>query len=120
MQWSLKQLQVCMFTNLLWNKEIKSILGETPLYAYPHGVEIEDNTKKDLLMSNGFKIFFHNSNTSKIDKYGDIVTVYKIGDISLELCGGPHVSNTSELGKFKLKKEEASSAGVRRIKAILE
>lgn len=54
-----------------------------------------------------------------IEKYGDIVTVYKIGDISLELCGGPHVSNTSELGIFKLKKEEASSAGVRRIKAIL-
>jgi len=54
-----------------------------------------------------------------IDKYGDVVTVYKIGDISLELCGGPHVSNTSELGKFKIKKEEASSAGVRRIKAIL-
>lgn len=55
-----------------------------------------------------------------IDKYGDIVTVYKIGDISLELCGGPHVKNTSELGHFKIKKEEASSAGVRRIKAILE
>ena len=54
-----------------------------------------------------------------IEKYGDIVTVYKIGDVSLELCGGPHVSNTSELGIFKLKKEEASSAGVRRIKAIL-
>jgi len=55
-----------------------------------------------------------------IEKYGDIVTVYKIGDISLELCGGPHVSNTGKLGKFKIKKEEASSAGVRRIKAILE
>ena len=55
-----------------------------------------------------------------IDKYGDIVTVYKIGDVSLELCGGPHVKNTSELGHFKIKKEEASSAGVRRIKAILE
>ena len=55
-----------------------------------------------------------------IDKYGDIVTVYKIGDISLELCGGPHVKNTSELGHFKIKKEEASSSGVRRIKAILE
>lgn len=54
-----------------------------------------------------------------IEKYGDIVSVYKIGDISLELCGGPHVSNTSEIGKFKIKKEEASSAGVRRIKAIL-
>ena len=55
-----------------------------------------------------------------IDKYGDIVTVYKIGNVSIELCGGPHVSNTSELGHFKIKKEEASSAGVRRIKAILE
>ena len=55
-----------------------------------------------------------------IEKYGDIVSVYKIGDVSLEICGGPHVSNTSELGKFKIKKEEASSAGVRRIKAILE
>ena len=54
------------------------------------------------------------------DKYGDIVSVYKIGDISKELCGGPHVHNTSELGHFKIKKEEASSAGVRRIKAILE
>ena len=55
-----------------------------------------------------------------IEKYGDIVTVYKIGDISIELCGGPHVENTSELGKFKIKKEESSSAGVRRIKAILQ
>ena len=54
-----------------------------------------------------------------IDKYPDIVTVYTIGDISKELCGGPHVKNTKELGKFKIKKEEASSAGVRRIKAIL-
>ena len=55
-----------------------------------------------------------------IEKYGDIVTVYKIGDVSIELCGGPHVSRTSELGTFKIKKEEASSAGVRRIKGILE
>ena len=55
-----------------------------------------------------------------VDKYGDIVSVYKIGDVSIELCGGPHVHNTSELGHFKIKKEEASSAGVRRIKAILE
>ena len=58
------------------------------------------------------------------DKYGDIVRVYKIGgDInpfSLEICGGPHVENTSELGTFHIKKESASSAGVRRIKAVLE
>ena len=55
-----------------------------------------------------------------IEKYPDIVTVYFIGEISKELCGGPHVKNTSELGHFKIIKEEASSAGVRRIKAILE
>lgn len=55
-----------------------------------------------------------------IDKYGDIVTVYTIGDVSKEICGGPHVTNTQELGHFKIVKEEASSAGVRRIKAILE
>ncbi len=55
-----------------------------------------------------------------LDKYGDVVTVYKIGDVSLELCGGPHVTSTGKLGHFKIKKEEASSAGVRRIKAILE
>ena len=55
-----------------------------------------------------------------LERYPDIVTVYKIGDVSLEICGGPHVSNTSELGHFTIKKEESSSAGVRRIKAILE
>lgn len=55
-----------------------------------------------------------------IEKYPDIVTVYSIGDISHELCGGPHVKSTKELGKFKIQKEEASSSGVRRIRAILE
>lgn len=55
-----------------------------------------------------------------IEKYPDIVTVYFIGDVSKELCGGPHVKSTKELGKFKITKEEASSAGVRRIKAVLE
>ncbi len=54
------------------------------------------------------------------DKYGDRVKVYKVGGFSTELCAGPHVENTSELGKFKIKKEQSSSAGVRRIKAILE
>ena len=55
-----------------------------------------------------------------IEKYPDIVTVYFIGDVSKELCGGPHVSHTGEIGHFRIKKEEASSAGVRRIKAIIE
>ncbi|MGB0757632.1 MAG: alanine--tRNA ligase [Patescibacteria group bacterium] len=57
-------------------------------------------------------------------KYGDMVKVYTVGDddnpVSREICGGPHVENTKDLGKFRIKKEEASSAGVRRIKAILE
>ena len=54
------------------------------------------------------------------DKYGETVKVYTIGNISKELCGGPHVKNTKELGIFKIKKEESSSSGVRRIKAVLE
>ncbi len=53
-------------------------------------------------------------------KYGDKVKVYTIGNFSKEICGGPHVTHTKELGHFKIKKEESSSAGVRRIKAILE
>jgi alanyl-tRNA synthetase len=58
-------------------------------------------------------------------KYGEKVTVYSIVDddmrvVSREICGGPHAKNTSELGHFKISKEEASSSGVRRIKAILE
>ena len=52
-------------------------------------------------------------------KYGDQVSLYSIGDISKEICCGPHVANTKELGSFKIKKEESSSAGVRRIKAVL-
>lgn len=52
-------------------------------------------------------------------KYGESVTVYSLGDYSKEICTGPHVKNTSELGAFKIQKEEAVSAGVRRIKAVL-
>ncbi len=54
------------------------------------------------------------------NKYGDVVSVYSIGDFSKEICAGPHVKNTCELGTFKIKKQESSSAGVRRIKAVLE
>ena len=58
-------------------------------------------------------------------KYGDRVKVYTIGDpakntvFSMEICGGPHVKNTSELGGFKILKEEACSSGIRRIKAVV-
>ncbi len=59
------------------------------------------------------------------DKYGETVKVYTVGDprgewYSREICGGPHVERTGEIGKFKIKKEESSSAGVRRIKAVIE
>ena len=72
----------------------------------------EEMTKEEALKSGAECMF--------IEKYPDVVTVYKIGDFSSELCGGPHVSRTGELGTFKIKKEESSSAGVRRIKAVLE
>ena len=73
----------------------------------------KEEMSKEAAIASGAECMF-------IEKYPDIVTVYKIGEISKELCGGPHVSNTNELGHFKITKEEASSAGVRRIKAILE
>ena len=52
-------------------------------------------------------------------KYGDQVSLYTIGDVSKEICCGPHVENTKELGSFKIVKEQSSSAGVRRIKAVI-
>ena len=75
-------------------------------------VKVESMPKSEAIKSGAECMF--------IEKYPDIVTVYTIGDVSKELCGGPHVKNTSELGEFKIIKEEASSAGVRRIKAILK
>ena len=54
-----------------------------------------------------------------VKKYDDIVSVYEIDGFSIEVCGGPHVKNTSELGTFKIQKEQASSSGIRRIRAIL-
>ncbi len=80
-------------------------------------VTVAEMSKEDAIKSGAECMF--------IEKYPDIVTVYSIGNdkygiVSKELCGGPHVKNTSELGHFKIVKEEASSAGVRRIKAVLE
>ena len=72
----------------------------------------KEEMKKEDAIKSGAECMF-------IEKYPDIVTVYTIGDVSKELCGGPHVNNTKELGKFKIKKEESSSSGVRRIKAVL-
>ena len=53
-------------------------------------------------------------------KYGEKVRTYKMGDYSFEICGGPHAENTGDLGEFHILKEESSSAGVRRIKAVLK
>ena len=78
------------------------------------GLEVKcEEMSKEAAINSGAECMF-------IEKYPDVVTVYTIGDVSKELCGGPHVKNTSELGHFRITKEEASSAGVRRIKAVLE
>ncbi len=74
---------------------------------------VKEEMKKSDAINSGAECMF-------IEKYPDIVSVYSIGNVSKELCGGPHVKSTKELGKFKIIKEESSSSGVRRIKAILE
>ena len=91
-------------------KKAEDLVNEWIKEALP--VTVQEMKKEDALKSGAECMF--------IEKYPDMVTVYSIGDVSKELCGGPHVKNTSELGHFVIKKEEASSAGVRRIKAILE
>ena len=91
-------------------QKVEDLVNEWIKQALP--VKVEEMKKEEAIASGAECMF--------IEKYPDIVTVYSIGDVSKELCGGPHVKNTSELGIFKIKKEEASSAGVRRIKAILE
>lgn len=91
-------------------QKVEELVNQWIKEAIP--VTVEEMKKEDAVKSGAECMF--------IEKYPDVVTVYSIGDVSKELCGGPHVKNTSEIGKFKIKKEEASSAGVRRIKAIIE
>ncbi len=91
-------------------KQVENLVNEWIEKGLP---VIKTEMDKQTAIASGAECMF-------IERYPDIVTVYSIGDISKELCGGPHVANTKELGHFKIKKEEASSAGVRRIKAILE
>ena len=90
-------------------KKAEDIVNEWIKEALPVTVQ---EMKKEEAVKSGAECMF-------IEKYPNIVTVYSIGNVSKEVCGGPHVKNTSELGYFKIVKEEASSAGVRRIKAIL-
>mgnify|MGYP006357724375 CR=1 FL=1 len=86
----------------LWMEEMQT-------YRLPRWNELPDI---ELYMDQVIQLFEN--------KYGEKVKVYTIGEFSKEICGGPHVTNTAKLGHFKIKKEEASSAGVRRIKAILD
>ena len=90
-------------------KEIEDLVNKWIKEGIP--VTKEEMKKEDAIKSGAECMF--------IEKYPDIVTVYSIGNVSKELCGGPHVQNTKELGTFKIKKEESSSSGIRRIKAVL-
>lgn len=91
-------------------KKVEDLVNEWIKEDLP--VTVETMNKEEALKSGAECMF--------IEKYPEEVTVYTIGDVSKELCGGPHVKHTGELGHFKITKEEASSQGVRRIKAILE
>ena len=91
-------------------KQVEDIVNEQIKRDLP--VTCEEMTLEEAKASGAMGLFEN--------KYGDKEKVYTIGDFSKEICGGPHVTHTGELGHFKIKKEESSSAGVRRIKAILE
>ena len=91
-------------------QEVEDIVNEQIKRDLP--VTCEEMTLEEAKESGAMGLFEN--------KYGEKVKVYTIGDFSKEICGGPHVSHTGELGHFKIKKEESSSAGIRRIKAVLE
>ncbi len=91
-------------------KKVEDLVNEWIKEDWP--VSMSTMSKEEAIKSGAEAMF--------IEKYADIVNVYTIGNVSKEICGGPHVEHTSVLGHFKITKEEASSAGVRRIKAILE
>ncbi len=113
-----------------------NITGERLRFDFSHGEKLSDEEKKkveDIVntkIKKGLDIKQDEMSVEEAkkqgavgifgDKYGEKVKVYSMGDYSKEICGGPHVKNTAELGTFKILKEESSSAGVRRIKAILE
>ena len=91
-------------------KKVEDIVNEQIERKLPVTMEIMDLEKAK---AEGAIAFF-------ADKYEEQVKVYSIGDFSKEVCGGPHVENTSVMGRFIIKKEQSSSAGVRRIRAVLE
>ena len=91
-------------------KQVEDIVNEQIKKDLP--VKCEEMSLEEAKKSGAMGLFEN--------KYGEKVKVYTIGDFSKEICGGPHVTHTGELGHFRIKKEESSSAGVRRIKAVLE
>ncbi len=101
------------FDRKLTSEEIKGVeelVNEKIRGAIP--IKREEMSLEDAKKKKAQGVFDH--------KYSDRVSVYSAGDFSIEICGGPHVKNTKELGKFKIIKEESSAAGIRRIKAVLE
>lgn len=91
-------------------RQVTDIVNEAISKAIP--VICEEMTVEEAKAAGAIGIFG--------DKYGERVKVYTIEGYSKEICGGPHAQNTSELGSFKIVKEQASSAGVRRIKAVID
>ncbi len=90
-------------------KEVEKLVNEKIAEAIP--VDMKTTTVEEAKKDGAMALFGA--------KYGDQVSMYSIGDFSREICCGPHVKNTSELGSFKIVKEQSSSAGVRRIKAVI-
>ena len=90
-------------------KKVEDLVNEQIKRDLP--VTCEEMSYEDAKKSGAIGLF--------TDKYGDKVKVYTIGDFSKEICGGPHVTHTGDMGTLKIKKEESSSSGVRRIKAVL-
>ncbi|MCL4367236.1 alanine--tRNA ligase-related protein [Patescibacteria group bacterium] len=90
-------------------KEVENLVKQTIQESLPVSSEIMD---KDLALKSGALGFF-------TEKYGEKVSVYSIGNFSKEICGGPHVTNTAQLGNFQITKEESAGSGIRRIYAVL-
>ena len=101
------------FDRALTDEEKKNVENLVNKWIKDDLTVTKESMNKSDALSSGAECMF-------IEKYPDVVTVYSIGDVSKELCGGPHVNKTSELGTFELVKEQSSSSGVRRIKAILK
>jgi alanyl-tRNA synthetase len=100
------------FPRKLTEKEIRKIEGFVNK-KISQGLKV---TSKDMPLKKALEIGAQSEFNAR---YPDIVSIYSIGNFSKEICTGPHVKNTNEIGKFKIKKEESSASGIRRIKAVV-